>query len=343
MIMISLRFKLLLLVLGSFSANSQSYTEPLESSFEYTHKAMDRSWSFLPEVPAAFESSDSTSYKLASQYNKFGFSIESSDLVLNLSRLSEPKDVSLKAKTLGVSASFSISDTQKLNVHIKEQKADQQRFNCYSAMNIVLGDCASADIEIASNKPKYDHLDGALIEVSAATSTIGIEYSQFVDWRWLDEVSVGAYSTRHDYDWLSPMEDFQSPFLLGLTINGVVLGDALSETISRLPQRDTWRINQFNLHIEKAIHLSAAVLVFARTDVVYLSYDNYKALKSAPNYNAKIKVGLRISRGELSMEVFADAYKNNLLGFEAITFNQRTEHYFNKVYAEIGLRLVARI
>ena len=43
------------------------------------------------------------------------------------------------------------------------------------------------------------------------------------------------------------------------------------------------------------------------------------------------------------MEVFADAYKNNLLGFEAITFNQRTEHYFNRVYAEIGLRLVARI
>ena len=337
------RFKLLLLVLGSFSANSQSYGELLESSFEYTYKAMDSAWSFLPEVPAAFESSDSNSYTLASQYNNFGLSLESSDLVLNLTRLSEPKDVSLKAKKLGVSASYSISDTQKLNVHVKEQKADQQRFNCYSAMNIVLGGCASANIQIASNKPKYDHLDGALIEISAATSTIGIEYRQLVDWRWLDEVSVGAYSTRHDYDWLSPVEDFQSPFLLGLTINGALLGDALSETISRLPQRDTWRINQFNLHMEKAVHLSASVLAFAKTDVVYLAYDNYQALKSPPKYNAKIKVGLRITRGKLSMEVFADAYKNNLLGFEAITFNQRTEHYFNKAYAEIGLRLVARI
>jgi hypothetical protein len=132
-------------------------------------------------------------------------------------------------------------------------------------------------------------LDGALIAFSAATSTIGIEYRQLVDWRWLDEVSVGAYSTRHDYDWLSPVEDFQSPFLLGLTINGALLGDALSETISRLPQRDTWRINQFNLHMEKAVHLSASVLAFAKTDVVYLAYDNYQALKSRLSTTLRLK------------------------------------------------------
>ena len=98
------RFRLLLLVLGSFSANSQSYGELLESSFEYTYKAMDSAWSFLPEVPAAFESSDSNSYKLASQYNKFGLSLESSDLVLNLTRLPEPKDVSQSQKIRGVGA-----------------------------------------------------------------------------------------------------------------------------------------------------------------------------------------------------------------------------------------------
>jgi hypothetical protein len=96
---------------------------------------------------------------------------------------------------------------------------------------------------------------------------------------------------------------------LGLNINGALLGDALSEAISRLPQRDAWRINQCNLHMEKAVHVCATVLTFAETDVVYLAYDNYQALKSPPKDNSKIKVGLRITRGKLSMEVFADTYK----------------------------------
>jgi len=32
--------------------------------------------------------------------------------------------------------------------------------------------------------------------------------------------------------------------------------------------------------------------------------------------------------------------KNNLIGFEHITFNQRTEHYFDRTYGNLGAKVV---
>ena len=54
--------------------------------------------------------------------------------------------------------------------------------------------------------------------------------------------------------------------------------------------------------------------------------------------NLKIRGGIEFYFENLSILFYGDAYLNNLIGFEPITFNQRTEHYFDKPYGELGLK-----
>lgn len=54
--------------------------------------------------------------------------------------------------------------------------------------------------------------------------------------------------------------------------------------------------------------------------------------------NLRIRGGIEFYFKNLSILFYGDAYLNNLIGFEPITFNQRTEHYFDKPYGELGLK-----
>ena len=70
---------------------------------------------------------------------------------------------------------------------------------------------------------------------------------------------------------------------------------------------------------------------------MFLDFKNYFEYANTPKYNLKIRAGLEIDLKNVSVTLFGDLYKNNLIGFEPITFNQRTEHYFNEGYGELGV------
>ena len=59
---------------------------------------------------------------------------------------------------------------------------------------------------------------------------------------------------------------------------------------------------------------------------------------SIVEYNFRLRAGIDFNAQNLSLLFYGDAYLNNLIGFEPITFNQRTEHYFDKPYGELGLK-----
>ena len=129
-----------------------------------------------------------------------------------------------------------MSDNQKITLHSSRQGADQQRFKCYDFSGITIGSCEAGDIQIGSTDAKYDFLDGDLVAITADTETYGLKLLPVGDLRWLDSFSVGIFTTTHEYDWLTPVEDIASPFILGLVINDKILGDAINETLRKVPQ-----------------------------------------------------------------------------------------------------------
>ena len=79
--------------------------------------------------------------------------------------------------------------------------------------------------------------------------------------------------------------------------------------------------------------------LISELDIVAIDLKDYEEYQLKPETNLKLRVGLEREFKNINLLLFADYYKNNLIGFESITFNRRTESYFDKPYGELGLSL----
>ena len=304
------------------------------------YRRMDADWPLLPTAPASFQSASDLSIGVGIDFGRFGLTVGRSNLDLELLRAVEPKDVSLSAKKDAFSVFYKLSDHQKLTLSASRQGAQEQRFECYDFTGITIGSCESGDIQIRSNNKKYDFLDGDLVSITADTETFGASFEQVTNSEWVDNFSAGIFSTTHQYDWLTPAEDLESPFILGLKFNGKILGEAITESLRKFPQRDSWRLNQIKIGISKTIPIYRKIESFLDADLIYINYSNYKPVSALPNYNAKLRTGLRLTVDSVSYEIYGNYYHHNLIGFEPITFNQRTELYVKRSYGNIGIKIV---
>ena len=323
--------------------NVSAISHATNYSLSVDYRAMDENWPLLPSVPASFQTASDFNYSLSADLDRFGVEFERSNLNLELVRIVEPKDVSLSGKKTSILLNYKLSNYQKIILHRSTQKAAEQRFECYNFNGITLGSCESADIQIVSSDNKYEALNGYLISIDAKTKTFGLSFFQLTDSIWIDNFSLGFYSTTHDYNWITPVEDLTSPFILGLTFDGQTLGASISETFDKLPQRNSWRLNQINLSSASSMSISRAIKIFADTEFVFLKHSNYRAVKNSPDYNIKVRMGFRYARRIFLSELYTNYYHHNLIGFEPITFNQRTEHRFDEPYGNFGLRFEWRI
>ena len=310
-----------------------------ELYLNFEQKFMDADWDFLPEVPSSFEQNNSESIEAGFLYKKIQGKIYSNEIELNLERATEPKNVTLNAKKDGGSIGYNIDDKNLVYISYANQVADPQVFSCYEFSGFILGGCDNASFIISSSNPKYDNLGSNIISINGDTNTSSIGYTRFINNFWLNSISFDIAQTKYNYKWLSPIEDIQSPFLLNLTINGNNLGDAITDTLSRLPQRDKWESHQFNLGLKQKFISIYNFNLIGEYDFVILNFENYQEYADTPKFNLKIRAGLEIDLKNISLTLYGDLYKNNLIGFEPITFNQRSEHYFDKAYGELGLIL----
>ncbi|HIF60583.1 MAG TPA: hypothetical protein EYQ26_13995 [Rhodospirillales bacterium] len=326
----------MLLVLTAM-AGQGAYASDYSVLIDY--RSMDKDWPLLPAVPSSFQSARDINFSAGAEFSNFGFEVGRSNLDLELARAVEPKDISLAGQKNTVSLFYKLSGRQKITFHSSRQNADEQRFECYGFSGIVIGSCEDGDIQIDSTNSKYDGLEGDLVAFSADTKTNGISFSQTTNSKWIDSFTVGVFSTTHKYDWLTPVEELTSPFILGLVFNGKTLGDAITETFRKFPQRDEWRFNQLDISGSKSINVYGDIEAFTDVHGVYLHHSNYKAVAFTPNYNVNVRVGLRYEADTALVELYGNYYHHNLIGFEPITFNQRTEHYFDRPYGNVGVKM----
>ena len=325
-------FKYSFLSLLSLSVNAN------DNYISFDQKFMDADWSFLPEVPASFDENSSKEVELGLGFKNIKTTLYNKEIDLTLQRSSEPKDVSLLAMKDGLELGYIFQNDDYLYVLSSKQNADQQLFNCYEFSTFILGSCDSANLQISSANPKYDSLGDNIVSIDASTKSYGVGYKKHFNNFWIESTAIEFVKTSYEYNWLSPFEDIKSPFLLNLTIEGVTLGDALNNTLQRFPQREGWSTSQLNLGLKQKFISIYNFNLITEYDLVLLQFSDYREYKSTPEYNFRLRAGIEFYAKNLSLLFYGDAYLNNLIGFEAITFNQRTEHYFDKPYGELGLK-----
>ena len=308
------------------------------SFIAYEQKFMNSDWQFIPDLPQAFNSSESKLSEVSLNFK--GMQVEGllASTYLSLTRFTEPKDVSLLANKKSYKAGYYFRSNY-LYLISSYQKADQQSFECYTFNTITIGSCKDSDLQISSDNPLYSSLGNKIIQISGQSKTNGVGIQRYINDFWISSFSIEALSTEYNYTWLSSLEDITSPFLLNLTISGTRLGDALDSGFRRLPQRTEWSSHQLNIGINQKFYSIYNFNLIAEYDLVFIEFSDYQQYKDTPNINLKFRAGIEFIAEDLSMLFYGDAYVNNLIGFEPITFNQRTEHYFDQPYGELGIRL----
>ena len=329
---ISQLFKYSFLFLLSLSVNANN------NYISFDQKFMDADWSFLPEVPSSFDENNSKEVELGLSFKNIKTRLYANEIDLRLQRLSEPRDVSLFTAKDGFELGYIFQNDNYFHVTASKQNADQQLFNCYEFSTFILGSCDSANLQISSANPKYDSLGNNIASIDASTKSYGVGYKKYFNNFWVESAAIEFVKTSYEYNWLSPLEDIKSPFLLNLTIDGVALGNALNNTLQRFPQREEWNTSQINLGLKQKFISIYNFNLIAEYDLVLLQFSDYREYKSTPEYNFRLRAGIEFYAQNLSLLFYGDAYLNNLIGFEPITFNQRTEHYFDKPYGELGLK-----
>ena len=309
-----------------------------DNYISHDQKFMDADWSFLPEVPASFDENSSKEVELGLGFKNIRTTLYTNEIDLTLQRSSEPKDVSLRTIKDGLELGYIFQNDDYLYALASKQNADQQLFNCYEFSTFILGSCDSANLQISSVNPKYDSLGDNIVSIDASTKSYGVGYKKHFNNFWVESAAVEFVKTSYEYNWLSPLEDIKSPFLLNLTIEGVTLGDALNNTLQRFPQREGWSSSQLNLGLKQKFISIYNFNLITEYDLVLLQFSDYREYKSTPEYNFRLRAGIEFYAQNLSLLLYGDAYLNNLIGFEPITFNQRTEDYFDKPYGELGLK-----
>ena len=325
-------FKYSFLFLLSLSVNAN------DNYISFDQKFMDADWSFLPEVPPSFDENNSKEVELGLSFKNIKTRLYANEIDLTLQRSSEPKDISLFAVKDGFELGYIFQNDNYFYVIASKQNADQQLFNCYEFSTFILGSCDSANLQISSANPKYDSLGDNIVSIDASTKSYGVGYKKHFNNFWIESTAIEFVKTSYEYNWLSPLEDIKSPFLLNLTIEGVTLGDALNNTLQRFPQREGWSSSQLNLGLKQKFISIYNFNLITEYDLVLLQFSDYREYKSTPEYNFRLRAGIEFYAQNLSLLFYGDAYLNNLIGFEPITFNQRTEHYFDKPYGELGLK-----
>lgn len=225
---------------------------------------------------------------------------------------------------------YVLSESHAISVSYKDQVAETQKIQCYTFSSLTIGFCDEALLTISNTKSKYDVLgDDNLLMIDAQNTEYMIHYTRAKKTFAFDEYIIYLGMSENSFNWISPIEELQTGFIANLSYNGSRIGDLVSNEIKRLPQRSSFQIHKLGLNLYKDINLSSKIIYFYDIDLMYLKTRDYHQFNSSPNHNIRLKTGVKYKHKNLSVSLSGSLYKNNLIGYEDISFNQRSEHHFD--------------
>ena len=322
-----------------FSLNLYS----LDGYISIDQSVTERDWNFTPSINNSFESSETKTGEIYINYADFGFKATATDFFLRLDRPTYPKILDLTAKSNAFEFIYLFDDQNKrISISSNKQEADDQFINCYTFSSLIIGFCDDAKLSIINDKEKYKPLNNSsIIMISGKNDSFKINFNSFLGLSNLYEYNFFIEYVENDFDWLTPVEEIilNKGFIYNLGYQGQKIGNLIENSLSILPQRDTWNTYVIGLSSTTYYNIFKNIYLFIEPTVIYVEQSNYSQISNINNHNIRLKSGLLFGIKDIQLSIYANLYKNNLYGFEHITFNQRSEHHFDSNYGFLGIKL----
>lgn len=332
-----IRFSILSFLLTPF------YLYSFNGYISVDHSATEKDWDFMPSITNSFKSSDSSKGEIYMEISNFGIKLTETNFFLELERSSEPKKLDLNANSSNIELLYLFDNKNKsISLNIGRQEADDQFIDCYSFSSVIIGSCDDARLSISNSKEKYDPLnDTSIMMISGSNESIKLNFNSIKGLFNLYDYDVFFSFTKNDFNWLTPVEEIilNKGFIYNLGFQGRKLGELIEESLSILPQRDNWNTMTIGLESSTYYNIFNDTYLLIEPTLIFVHQDGYSQISEIPNYNVRLKTSIVYAKTNFQMSVYGSIYKNNLYGFENITFNQRSEHHFSSKYGNIGLEV----
>lgn len=228
---------------------------------------------------------------------------------------------------------------------------DTLEIDCYSHNGLVLGGtCEGADIRLLDgaayiNKGEENYYPALTADASASVYKVGLELRGTLFDVLPFYQKVDFQRSKTDVSYNSKLLEIDDSFLLNVSYKGVLLGDAINNLSSTLPQKTPWTENAVivefgsKLQLVESISVSMALKHYRieRADYEYgdneKDYDNNTVLNLALWYGPTDKFKAYI-RGEVS--------HHNLLGMDPLAYNRKTSKFFAQPQGTVSLGLMVQ-
>ena len=338
-------YKPLIIVIAILSINiNANASESIKSilsidGYIQTSKSItDNDWGFIPNIVSSFDYSETSINEVLFIKNNLGLKYKQSNFTLDLVRPIHPKNVNLTADSRLIETILILNNSSAISLSYKEQIADTQSINCYTFSSLTIGFCDEAKITITNSKDKYKRLDdNMLMLLDGKNEELKLSYTKAVGLSLVDEYFIYFAVSKNKFDWLSPIEELTSGFISNLSYSGSTIGQLVGNEIKRLPQRDAWLFYKLGFNVSNRIPIFNHFDIFYEADLVLVESSDYRAYQNINNHNIKINSGVNIHNNNFELLLFGTLYKNNLFGYEDISFNQRSEHHFSSNYGSLNM------
>ena len=264
-----------------------------------------------------------------------------SNFNLDLIRPVQPKSLNLNTNSDYLELFYVINDQTAFSISYKEQLADTQFIDCYSFSNLTIGYCDEAQIRISNSKDKYKALgSSSIMMIDGANREFQFGLTRASNFKFIDDYKFYLGISENLFDWLTPIEEMTTGFFGNISYQGSTIGNLITKEITRLPQREKWLFYKAGLNLKKDFQVMKKVDLFYDFDLVFVDTKDYAVFNSINNFNTKIQIGFKfLPTKNITFSLSGIFYKNNLFGYEDISFTQRSEHHFNKPFGSINSSL----
>lgn len=334
--MYSIRKFVLIIYLNFFSFFLLSNDINYQLTFQ--KRVLENSWELPFDLPDSFKKYNENIYSISAKKNKLSITLNKNNFQGEGVRSSYPKRLSSKIISKEFLLSYELNNTFDINFNFGNSKTSPEFFDCYQNGSLIIGGCDEANFRINSDLEKYEILGSNLLFIEGKSKKIGLEVIHKSAGILFDEYSYGFSIKNTKFNWLSPIEDIDSPVILNSVINGIRVGSTIDEILLDLPQRNRWRTNIHNLGAYKELDL-VNFKIFIELDVLFGNRKNFYKFNDSNNSNVIMSLGLRKKVQSVEFELIGTAYSNFLLWDKEELYNFRTKDFFDEKFGFLALKV----
>ena len=322
-----------------FSINIYSF----DGHIAFNQSMTEKDWDFMPSVNNSFKSSESSYSEIYVGSSNFGLKATVTDFFLRLDRASHPKIIDLNAESNEIEFSYLFDNqNKKFSISLGKQESDDQLVECYTFSSITIGFCEDARLSISNDKDKYTPLNNSnILLLSGENNSIKLNFNSILGLFNLYQYNLFFEYVENDFNWLTPLEEIvlNKGFLYNLSYNGQKLGNIIENTLSILPQRESWNTYIIGLSTTTYYNIFNNLYFLIEPTLIFVEQNEYIQISDINKNNVKLKSGLVYATENIQISLYGEFYENNLYGFEHISFNQRSEHHFDSNFGTLGMEL----